>query len=489
MNVADQLTRHAQETPHAVAVIDQDRITRYRALEQAVWRASAWLREQGLQPGDTVALAMGSSALHLVAGLALARMGAVQLPLAPSEGQPLCERLCARHRVAAIVTDEETGFAVPGTRSLPADAAWLERGAPAGNPDLRAPGGNAHWMAVRTSGTTGAPKTVLQSHATYAARRALARGDWSLQQQDRYLAVMPLGFHLGYKMCLDALWVGASVVIPGTLPRASDFFDAVDRHRASYLYLPAKQLHSLLPALRPGKPRLPALRVLRSGSMALPEQLRLAVSAGLSPNLVLSYGVNDLDCGVTQADPGVQARFPGSVGLPRPGVELQVVDESQRPLPAGEVGEVRVRIPDMPSGYHEDPAATAAAFREGWFYPGDLALQSAEGALYLKGRRDDMMNFDGIKIFPADIEAALLEHPAVAEAAALGVQADAHQHVPAAAVVLRQPVAMEALLGWCRERLGSRAPQMIAPVASLPRGGGGKVLKQELAALFAHRLK
>jgi long-chain acyl-CoA synthetase len=488
MNVSDKLTEHAAAKPHGIAVIEGDRSTHFAALERAAWRAATSLRDQGIKPGECIALAMGNSVLNLVAGYALARIGAVQLRLSHTDGQPLTQRLAARHRPAAILADRE----IPGLaqfRRLRADPRWLEPDDAPVDAALRAPGGDAPWMVQRTAGTTGTPKTILQSHATYAARRELTRGACGIEPADRYFATIGLQFQLGFAMCMDALWVGATVILGADIREVDNLLEAAERHRATYTYMTPSLLNDLLPVLVPGAPRLPGLRVLRSGSMAMSEATRRVIIERLSPNLVISYGVNDLDCGITEADSQIQARYPGSVGKPRAGVELEIVGEDASAVRAGETGHVRVRVPDMPAGYFDDPAATAKAFRDGWFHPGDLGMLGAAGELYLKGRSDDMMNCDGVKIYPADIEAALLEHPAVLEAVAFPLDSERRQHIPVAAVALREPLQNGVLMAWCRERLGLRAPRRIASLRKLPRGDSGKVLTREIAAILNRRPK
>jgi acyl-coenzyme A synthetase/AMP-(fatty) acid ligase len=485
MNIADSLAERADANPYGVALIAKNRILHFGALDKAVWRAAAWLRANGVKPGDVVALAMAGGALNLVAGYALARMGAVQLHLARTDSEALSEQLAARHGVVAVLASRKIrGLA--GIRRLRADPRWLEDDGQPTDASLRAPGGAAPWLIVRTSGTTAAPKSVLQSHATFVARRKLAAGPYGFAPGDRYLAVIPLDFVLGYKMCMDAHWVGAAVIFATDESNFGSVLEIADRHGATFTYLTPSQLGPLA-QLAPDRPRLPGLRVLRCGSMAMPEALRHRVIERISPNLVISYGTSDLDCGITEADARTQARFPGSVGKARAGVELEIVDDDASPVPAGETGRVRVRVPDMPTGYFEDPQATALAFRDGWFYPGDLGTLDPEGVLYLKGRSDDMMNCDGVKIYPADIEAALLAHPAVLEAAAFPLESDSRQHIPVAAVVLRETVPAGALKDWCRERLGVRAPHMIERLDKLPRGESGKVLTREIARNLKHR--
>jgi len=163
-------------------------------------------------------------------------------------------------------------------------------------------------------------------------------------------------------------------------------------------------------------------------------------------------------------------------------VEVEIVDDRGGPLPPGHVGLVRVRGHALPAGYIDDPAATAAAFRDGWYHPGDLGVLSADGALLLVGRADDVINCDGTKIYPAEIEAALLEHGAVAEAAAFPLAVGGYRQIPAAAVILREPATAAALLAFCGERLGPRAPRIIHTVRGLPKTATGKVLKREPSA-------
>jgi len=153
-------------------------------------------------------------------------------------------------------------------------------------------------------------------------------------------------------------------------------------------------------------------------------------------------------------------------------------------LPAGEVGHIRIRSPGMIDGYVDDPAATARAFRAGWFYPGDLGSLTPDGVLVFHDRADDMMILGGINIFPREIELALEQHPAVLEAQAFPLPHPVHQDIPAAAVVLRGEATEPELIAFCRERLGEQAPKMAVIVEKLPDQTRGKVLKRALPGLL-----
>jgi acyl-CoA synthetase (AMP-forming)/AMP-acid ligase II len=175
-----------------------------------------------------------------------------------------------------------------------------------------------------------------------------------------------------------------------------------------------------------------------------------------------------------------------SVGAPVPWVELEIVDAEGNALPADAIGELRVRSECMSHEYHGDAVATARHFRNGWFYPGDLASLTLDGTVRVHGRADDMMILNSIKIFPAEIERVLEEHPGVKAAAAFARPSRAHGDIPLAAVELHPSagIANEELLARARERLGVRAPRRIIVVDALPRNAAGKILKHELIDLI-----
>ena len=471
MNLADVLTRHAGRTPDAIAAVEGDRRWSYAELDLAVWRAAAALRGRGLAPGDVVGVTLPSNALHLVTGYALARMGAVQLTLPRHESEATRASLARRFRAVVVVGESDVE---PG---------WLEPHGPAPDPAVRSPGGDAPWKVAMTSGTTGAPRAVLQTHAMHVAWRELNQAAVPVRPDERYWAVVPLEFFAGFRLCMDVHWAGGAAIVGGVPTEVGELLDAIDRGGVNYLYLTPMHLQQVLPALAPDRHRLAALRRLRVGSMVVTEALRREVLRRLTPHLVVAYGTNDVGSPFTLAQGETLARFPGTVGFAVPGVELQIADEDGRALPPGETGMVRVRTPGMPGAYVDNPEASAKAFREGWYYPGDLGMLSPEGALYLKGRADDLMNYNGIKIYPSEIEAVLLEHPAVAQAAAFPMRSAIFQDLPCAAVVLRARASPEALRRFCAERLGARAPAGVLVMKALPRSAAGKVLGRELAEL------
>lgn len=481
INIADNLSKWARAQPRVPAILDRGRVLDFAQLDRATWRAAAWFRARGVGPGTVVATRLGDHSRHLISAFALARIGAVRL-LLPRRETPAYFARTAKAFGATFVLAGPSAPGIDGLRLLHPDPQWMDNGGTGIDEAVRVPGGDRVWAIILTSGTTDAPKAVRQSHADYLARRALNQGPHFVQSGDRYLAAISLGTQLGLRMCLDALWFGGSVVVGVRFEEPGVLLRELRDSSATFVYLTPQFLHRVLAEVTTDGVSLPGLRVLRTGGMVVTPALGELVRRRLSPNFVNGYGLNDLDCAIAAADGPMQARFPGTVGRPLPGVELETIDAAGARLPAGEAGEIRVRVPRMPAGYIDHPEATRRAFRDGWFHTGDIGMIDRDGMLYLKGRADDMMNLDGIKLFPSDIEAALLEHPAVAEAAAFAVDSERHQHIPSAAVVLRAPAEVAALKAWCIGRLGRRAPQWIVVVAALPRNAMGKVARRELVA-------
>jgi fatty-acyl-CoA synthase/long-chain acyl-CoA synthetase len=220
--------------------------------------------------------------------------------------------------------------------------------------------------------------------------------------------------------------------------------------------------------------------MLRIGSSPIPAAMRDSIRARLTPHLMISYGTNHIG-NVAFADASLQRRHPDTIGRPARDIEIEVVDSDHQPLPRGELGRVRVRGPGFPTAYLDDSDATARDFRDGWYYPGDLAILTDDGDILFKGRLDDVINFDGVKIFPSEIEQELLRHPDVAEAVAFALPSLRFGQAPAAAVRLHRQTDLQQLLEFCRDRLGLRGPENIFVVTDLPKNAMGKVMRREIA--------
>jgi acyl-coenzyme A synthetase/AMP-(fatty) acid ligase len=472
MNVTGVISMHAQLRPRAPAVVTPALSLNFGQLDALVWRTAVGLRKQGLEAGQAVVLDIQDSAAHLIVALALARTGVAHFSgfrgHDPAAVAPLAERV----RAVRTITDS--------------DARELANAAPAS--DVRAGiqsiaagmmrYGATPWLYIFSSGTTARPKIIPLTHEITLHRcRRLAAGI-PMVASDRYLPLSELAFQAAKGRAFNTLIIGGCVVFAEGLDGAQ-LLDFIGRTGVTRMSCAPVHLHRLCAASE-GRMLLPRLRALDVVGATVTEDLRRRARDRVTPNLYVSYGASEAGV-VTVAPP--QARTPDTVGYALPGVQLQIVDEADRPLPRGEVGRVRMRTPGMIPGYLDDADMTARMFKEGWFYPGDLGALSEDEQLIFRGRADDMMLFDGINIYPAEIESALAAHEAVAEAAAFALESELHQHVPAAAVTLRSSATEEQLLAFCRQRLGARAPQRIAIVDAFPRNPIGKIVKRDLPEL------
>jgi acyl-CoA synthetase (AMP-forming)/AMP-acid ligase II len=484
-NMADTISWHAGHQPWAVAIVENDAAIHYRTLEQMIWRAAWYLRQSGIASGDVVGIALPHSALYLVAVYALARIGAVSTALPKSDPPALRQSLAAKFGVKFVIALSSSGEP-SGIPTIVLTSEGLGKAPSAVPASLRAEGGSKPWTIRRTSGTTNEAKGIEISH-TCLLEEFRAQTAYFPGPRDRLIAMVPMSLTYGLHMCKRILFAGGCIVVPTSTTDPAIMFETIDRAAITWANLTPNAFDALLPLLPTEAQRAPHLRGLVASGMAMPDALRQAIRGRFSQALSIRYGSNEAGY-LTAADAEMQARYPETVGRALPGVELQIVDDEDRPVAAGEAGHVRARTPWMTTGYVNAPAKPGQAFRNGWIYLGDIGVLSPEGMLFVKGRIDDMMNFDGIKIMPADIEDALLAHPAVTEAVAFPMASGRHQHLPAAAVIVRHDIQGDVLLAHCRERLGARSPVYLSIEQSFPRNPGGKVLRNELAGRLEQRL-
>jgi len=486
-NIADIVTRHAGERARAPAISSPDGVIDYGTLERLVWQGAALLRRAGVAAGDVVGISLPESPEYLIATFALARIGAAHAPLPLVDPVPVRQAFAQRFGVRCIVAAAQSD-GLPGLQVVRVARDTLAPMQAHVSPADRVDGGERVAQIWRTSGTTSEARGVTLTHAQWWAAEGSRVPYYPSPLEDRYLNVIEMSLSMGLNSCERAIYNGGTLFLPPKPLGVKAVLEIIDREAINRLALTPNMLDAVLPALPADRCRCPGIRDLTVAGMAMPESLRSEVRRRFTPGLNIKYGSNEARY-VTSADAAMQVAHPETVGVAMPGVDLEIVDENDRPVAAGDMGQVRARAPWMAAGYYNAPGQDARTFRGGWVYLGDVGVLSKEGMLFLKGRVDDMMNFDGIKIFPAEIEAVLLQHPAVAEAAAFPVGSRRHQHLPAAAVTLKQDVTPEALRDFCRERLGRRAPGVVEIVKALPRNAMGKIVRRELAEQVVRRLQ
>ena len=332
---------------------------------------------------------------------------------------------------------------------------------------------------IYTSGTTGRPKGAMLTYGNFwwsAIGSALNLGSHA---DDRWLAVLPL-FHVGgLSILVRAAIYGITAIVHQSFDPAA-VNRAIDEGGATIVSAVSAMLQRMLDE-RGDRPYPPALRCVLLGGGPAPRPLLDACAARGVP-VVQTYGLTETASQVATLAPSDALRKLGSAGKPLFPTEVRIVRD-EGPAPAGAVGEIEVRGPTVMRGYVNRPEATGQALAGGWLHTGDLGYLDGEGYLYVASRRDDLIVSGGENVYPAEVEAVLLAHPAIAEAAVLGAPDERWGQVPVAFVTLRAGAALDeaAVVAFCRERLaGYKTPRRVRFVAALPRNAGGKVLRSAL---------
>ncbi|MBO2447649.1 FadD3 family acyl-CoA ligase [Actinomadura barringtoniae] len=467
-----ELVRAAAERfGDAEAVVDLPLRLTFTELAERVSVAAGAFAAAGVGRGDRVAIWAPNSAEWIIAAFGLLTAGGVLVPVNTRFKAEEAGDIIRRSEAKAVLVEEGflgLDYAAPaGVPVIDLKSGFLESGRPFERP-VR-PGDVCDIMF--TSGTTGRPKGVMMTHAQtlrlYAEWCALA----DLREGDRYLIVNPFFHIFGYKAgCVASLIAGAAI-IPVPVFDLDLVLELVERERVTMLPGPPTLYHSLLEAR--GRRDLSSLRCAVTGAADIPVDLIRRVRSELPfRSIMTGYGLTEAGT-VTASRPGdTFESIATTVGTPCDGVELRIAED----------GEVLVRGYTVMVGYLHDPAATAEAIDpDGWLHTGDLGKLDEAGRLRIVGRKKDMFIVGGFNAYPAEIESFLLEHPAVAQAAVVGVPDERLGQVAKAFVVRAAPVEGDDLIAWSKKRMaGFKVPRSVAFLDELPTNATGKVQKELL---------
>ncbi|CAN5348997.1 FadD3 family acyl-CoA ligase [soil metagenome] len=462
----------------AEAVVDGDLRLSFVELTDRVRRAAGAIAALGVGKGDRIAIWAPNSAHWLIAALGAVTAGAVVVPVNTRFKADEAADVITRSGAKAVLIEKGflgQDFAVPaGVPAIDLKSGFLEDG----TPFECAVRGEDIADVIYTSGTTGRPKGVMMNHL----QTLRLYEEWcdlaDLREGDRYLIVNPFFHTFGYKAgCIASLIRGATI-LPVPVFDVDEVVELIAAEQVTMLPGPPTLYHSLL-AL-PDKAKLATLRAGVTGASDIPVELIRRVHEEL-PFTTLATGYGLTECGTaTLSRPGDSfSDIATTVGTACDGVEVQIADD----------GEVLVRGYTVMQGYLDDPVATAEAIDDdGWLHTGDLGVLTDSGRLQIVGRKKDMFIVGGFNAYPAEIEGFLLEHPAVAQAAVIGVPDDRMGQVGRAFVVLKSipnddNAAMTdiELIAWSRERMaGYKVPRSIVFLGELPLNATGKVMKDRL---------
>lgn len=508
MNFATFFHTLAERWPDTVALIDaaSGRQWRFPELAAEIRARAAALAANDLRQGDRVALLDDGSPDYVFADYAAMAGGFVRVPLDPSlAAEELLAQLLdaeaalllfsARHEatVDRIKTLAPRSVASTRLEDLAPAAAQLDGAAAA---STTAPGGDVAGQDIASlnysGGTTGAPKAIVHTQESLLAAVRNVVLVRNIRPGETLVNIRPL-WPIAALVVLGHLAAGGTVVLGGT-PHfsAPHLAELLRRHRAVTTSLVPTHLVRLLRDIAPSGLRFPDLRFIDIGAAALPDGVMEHALAVLGPRLAGIYGLTEApwSCYRAPADWSDMLRAgedpSGLVGRPTPGSEIRIVDGDGRPLDAGRDGEICIRGRHVMQGYLKRPDLNEQVFADGWLRTGDLGHLDDAGRLFIRGRLKDLIRSGGKSVQPQEVEAVLRRHPAVADAAVLGLADEEWGETVAAAVILHAAASVDELLAFCRTQLSThKRPRIVRILDEFPRSHYGKIQQSRLRQLLS----
>jgi acyl-CoA synthetase (AMP-forming)/AMP-acid ligase II len=488
------LQRHPDKTALVHIAEQGDRSHSFAELTGGIARQAAALADRGLRQGDRIALLAPNNDRLVQAIMACWWLGAVACPLNTRWSATEIRHALDDSGAALMLADESLAHVVVDTAAtrLPLDEFAQHADSFSPMPDSRT-GGDALAAILYTGGTTGRAKGVMLSHANFWTAAMTRGAELNNSPESVSLLVAPLFHVAGLGRLIGQTIVGGTCITMAQF-RPDAVLDAIERQGITDTVMVPSMLQSLLEDPQFRAERVQSLNRIAFGAAPMPpDLLDRALAAWPEAEFFQAYGLTETAgalCINLPANHRPAARALGrlhSVGRAGLGAEIIVADEDGRELPRGEVGEILARGPMVTPGYWRQPEASAAALQGGWLHTGDGGRMDADGYLFIMDRLKDMIISGGENVYSAEVEAALRSHPAVSQAAVIGVPDERWGEAVHAVVVLEPGTTEQAsdltqtLRAWCKTRLaGYKCPRSIAFADALPMSAAGKVLKNAL---------
>lgn len=489
------------DKPFLFSEADGRRFT-YAEFDRAVNRAALMLMARGIGKGDVVSLLMPNSVEYVIAYFACFKLGALAGPV---------NSLLKSQEISYVISNSEAKALLIHTEFIPRvseilyelprlkhviefdDEAKATREFAEKAPSLPAVEieRDDEAIIIYTSGTTGKPKGCLLTHGNLISN-ARQISEWlGFTGQDRLLTIMPL-FHMNAVSVttMTPLYAGGSTVVSPKFS-ASRFWQIISDYEITSFGSVATMLSMLLETYPDGVPeglQTSQVRFAMCGSAPVPAEVMKRFEERFHCLVIEGYGLSESTCRST-FNPPDERRRAGSCGLPI-GNEMKVVDDDDREVPDGSLGEIVLRGENILKGYFRNPEATERAFRNGWFHTGDVGYRDKDGFFYIVDRKTDMIIRGGENIYPREIDEVLYQHPSIAAAATIGIPDELYGEEVAAFLILKDGASLteDEVINFCRERLADyKCPKTVRFVKDIPKGPTGKLLKRELAKEYARK--
>ena len=490
-NLGLYLTESADRYPDAAALRCHGVTTTYSQLADSVCRFAEFLVRQGIRPGDRVGVMLPNRPEFVVVFHSVLHEGAVVVPMNPLQSAREVAFFLSNTGAKMLFFAPEcaaaasAGALAAGVCALAVDSDALAEHT-AGVAGFRRPlprTADDNAVILHTSGTTGVPKGAQLTHANLSRNQAVVAGSLlGLSPDDVVMGCLPL-FHVFGMTCglLAAMSVGATLAL---LPRfdPAEALRMIAAERVTVFEGVPTMYVAMLAAADRCDVDVSTLRVCVSGGAAMPVEVLRAFEDRFGCAVLEGYGLSETSPAVCFNHPD-RVRKVGSIGTPIDGVQVRVVDDDGNDVPVGTPGEIQVRGHNVMKGYWNLPDATEAAIKDGWFCTGDIGRVDDDGFYYIVDRKKDLIIRGGYNVYPREVEDALHEHPAIAEAVVIGMPHDSLGEEVGAAVVLKRGASADAveLRDFVKHRVAAyKYPRRIWFVDSLPTGPTGKVLRRDV---------
>ncbi len=440
-------------------------------------RMARLLAGRGLRAGDRLCVYLANCVEMIDLFLACVKLGVIFVPINILYRDREITHILTDAEPAAVVSKNEFSSTVPiwNPADLTREAAAFPNERPQVVIDGDAPAG-----IIYTSGTTGTSKGAVLTHNNFAANAISLLAAWQITSADRFLLALPL-FHVHALGNGLHCWLasGCRMRLLERFEHQKAAAEFLNFQPTLFFGVPAMYVRLLDTPLEQAREIGARMRLFVSGSAPLPAQVFEEFQAKFGHSILERYGMSETL--MNMSNPYTGDRRPGSVGLPMPGVSVLLLNESGQPVADDETGEIYLKGPNVFAGYWKRDEATRAAFLNGYFRTGDLAVRSADGYYTLCGRRSDLIISSGFNIYPREIEEFLEEQEEIAEAAVTAASDAVRGEVPVAYIVVLRQIDATDLESRCREKLAAfKVPRQFIVVDKLPRNALGKVQKHLL---------
>ncbi|MEW6714935.1 MAG: long-chain fatty acid--CoA ligase [Nitrospirota bacterium] len=489
MTLSALLKERAVSTPKKTCIKFGNRKLSYAETDSIVSLVSAGLKSLGLQADDRAAILMGNCPEYIISYFAILRAGGIAVPvntfLTPVEISYILKDSGARILIydnSFIPQVQEIKEGVLDLKAVSFDDI------PQRMSEAHEDDNDKTAVLLYTSGTTGLPKGVMLTHGNLLSNAEACMKVMHLSAKDKILLFLPLFHSFSFTVCVILpIYAGAGIVLLRSVKPFSQVIKSIFKDRITF-FVAIPAVYSIL-----SKKRIPVLlkymlnlliniKVCVSGAAALPEDTLKAFEDRFKVSLIEGYGLTEA-APVVSVNPPDGIRKPSSVGPPLPGVDVKVIGEDGKSLPAGNIGELLVRGPNVMEGYFNNSEGTEAVLRAGWLYTGDMAKLDEDGYIYIVDRKKDLIIVGGMNIYPGEIENVIIKHPSVEESAMVGIPYGKGEELPVLFIKKRGDAILDEkeIRSYMDGKIAPfKKPRRIIFVDDFPKTATGKIKKAEL---------